>query len=448
LRRGGNIMKSATRRIALPISALAILALALSACSAATPGSPSGNVGTADGIVKIEGPLIGTDATLLEKSWAGWAKANHIKIEYSGSSDFQEQIGGEAQQGNTPDLAIFEQPGLINDLATRGYIQKLPATVQSTVDSTFPTQWASYTTVGSTDYAAPLLATVNGWVFYSPAAFSALNLKAPSDWADLLTLTEYLRAKSSQPPWCEGFSSNASSGAAGEQWIDDLVLRESGPSVYDQWVSHKVSFSDPVIQKAFADAGEILQNKDWVNAGSGGVASINTTSTTQVAKALESGKCLMTLEPSSFVDDLERTGDGHNDIGPSQKIWAFVLPPTTAGSTPFTESGDFVAAFSNDADTVKVQNYLASTAWAKSRMALGGAISPAKTISPSDSPDVLLNTSIEMMQGAPENARLSASDLMPSVVGEGTFLSGMVDWINGTATSKVLATIDGSWPKS
>ena len=441
-------MKSATRRIVLPIGALAVLALALTACSSGSSGATAGNVGTADGIVKIEGPLIGNDAALLEQSWAGWEKTNHIKIEYSGSANFQEQIGGEAQQGNTPDLAIFEQPGLINDLATRGYIQKLPTAVKSTVDSTFPSQWVSYTTVGSTDYAAPLLATVNGWVFYSPSAFSALDLKAPNDWSDLLTLTEYLRAKSGEPPWCEGFSSNASSGAAGEAWIDDLLLRESGPAVYDQWVSHKIPFSDPAVQKAFADAGEILQNKDWVNAGSGGVASINTTSTTQVAKALESGKCLMTLEPSSFVDDLQRTGDGQNDVGPSQKIWAFMLPPMSPGSTPYTESGDFVAAFSNDSDTVKVQNYLASTAWAKSRMRLGGAISPAKTVSPSDSPDVLLNTSVEMMQGASEDSRLSASDLMPSVVGEGTFLSGMVDWINGIPTSKVLAIIDGSWPKS
>jgi alpha-glucoside transport system substrate-binding protein len=124
-----------------------------------------------------------------------------------------------------------------------------------------------------------------------------------------------------------------------------------------------------------------------------------------------------------------------------------MLPPSKAGPTPFTESGDFVAAFSNDADTVKVQNYLASTAWAKSRMKLGGAISPAKTIIPSDTPDLLLNASVSLMQSPEATIRFSASDLMPSVVGEGTFLSGMVDWINGTPGTKVLATIDGSWPK-
>jgi alpha-glucoside transport system substrate-binding protein len=441
-------MKSATRRIVLPIGALAIACLALSACSSAAPGTPAGNVGTSDGIVKIEGPLIGTDATLLEKSWAGWEKTNHIKIQYSGSSNFQEQIGGEAQQGNTPDLAIFEQPGLINDLATRGYIQKLPATVKATVDSTFPSQWVNYTEDGSTDYAAPLLAKLNGWVFYSPAAFDKLHLKVPTNWSQLLTLTEYLRANTGQPPWCEGFASNASSGAEGENWINDLVLREDGPTVYDQWATHQIPFTDPAIEKAFNDAGEILQNKDWVNAGSGGVASINTTTTAQVASALESGKCLMTMQSSSFLDDLKTSSNGVETVGPQQNIWAFMLPPINSGSTPFTVSGDFVAAFSSDSDTVKVQKYLASSAWAESRVKLGGALSPATSITPSTSPNELLNASDALLQSTQATIRLSASDLMPSVVGDGTFLSGMVDWINGTPMTKVLTTIDGSWPKS
>jgi alpha-glucoside transport system substrate-binding protein len=441
-------MKSATRRIALPALALALACAALTACSSGSAGAPSGKTGTADGVVKIEGPLVGNDAILLEKSWAGWEKANHITIQYTGSSDFQENIGGEAQQGNTPDLAIFEQPGLINDLAKLGYVQKLPTDVQSEVNSTFPAEWAGYTTVGSNDYAAPLLAKLNGWVYYSPEAFQRLNITVPTTWDELLTLTGRLRINQGEAPWCEGFASNASSGAAGESWINDIVLREDGPDVYDKWVSHDIKFSDPIIQNAVNQAGDILQNAPYVNAGFGGVSSINTTTTQQVAKALESGKCTMTLESTSFLDDLQTTSKGAATIGPSAKIWAFMLPSTKAGITPYTVSGDFVAAFSNDSDTVKVQKYLASTSWAKTRMALGGAISPAKTITPSDTPDVLLNSSIALMQNPSATVRLSASDLMPSVVGEGTFLSGMVNWIDGKSTTKVLATIDGSWPKS
>jgi alpha-glucoside transport system substrate-binding protein len=440
-------MMSRSRRLVLPLATLVIVGLAISGCSSSA-GNSAGSTGTADGVVKIEGPLIGADAKRLEQSWAGWEKTNHIKIQYTGSSNFQENIGGEAQQGNAPDLAIFEQPGLINDLATRGYIRKLPSSVQSTADTTFPSQWVGYTTVGDSDYGVPLLSNLNGWIFYSPSALAKLDQKVPTSWSQLLTLTEYLRAGSGQPPWCEGFDSNAASGALGASFVDDMVLREDGASVYDQWINHKISFSDPDILKAFNDAGEILQNKDWVNASFGGVKSIDTTTSAQVAEALESGKCDLSYEPSSFIDQLQTTSKGVETIGPQQQLWAFLLPAVSGSYTPFTQSGDFVAAFSSDSDTVKVQNYLASLSWAKSRMKLGGAISPAKGVIPSDTPDNLLNASVALMQGSQAATRLSAGDVMPSIVGEGTYLSGIVDWINGTPAPKVLSTIDGSWPKS
>lgn len=435
------------RRIALPFTAIALAAIALAGCSAGSGGS--GTVGTADGVVKIEGPLIGQDATRLVKSWSAWEKANHIKIEYTGDANFNEQIGGEAQQGNAPDLAIFGQPGLINDLSSRGYIKALPSTVKSTVASTFPSQWARYTTTNGTDYAAPLLATLNGWVFYSPAAFAKQGLAVPTTWNQLLTETEYLRANTSSQPWCEGFSSGASSGQLGANWVGDMVLRDDGAAVYDKWVTHKIKFDSPEVSKAFADVGEILQNKDWVNAGFGSVASINSTSSSQIAAALLDGKCLMSVESTSFLDYLPKMSNGTETVSPNGALWGFLLPPITAGTTPLTVSGDFVAAFSNDSDTVKVQNYLASLSWAKSRMRLGNAISPAKGVDSTSTPDIFNGALVTLMQGAdPKDVRLSASDLMPSIVGDGTFLTGIVKWVDGSPSAKVLPTIDGSWPKS
>jgi alpha-glucoside transport system substrate-binding protein len=437
-------MKSASRRITLPIVALAIIGIALTGCSSASPAGDT--VGTADGVVTVEGPLIGTDAARLEKSWASWEKANHIQIKYTGSTSFQQDIGGEAQQGNAPDLGIFVQPGLLNDLASRGYVRKLPADVQSEVNATFPADWVKYTTTGGNDYAAPLLANLNGWIFYSPAEFDKLNIKVPTTWSELLTVSEYIRADTSTPPWCEGFSAGAASGTAGTTWIEDMVLRDDGPAVYDQWVSHKIPFSDPRIQQAFTNVGQVLQNRSWVNGTFGTAASINTTTTAQVAKAMESGQCLLTHQSSSFLNDLSTTSNGVEVVSPQGEMWAFILPPVKPGPTPFTQSGDFVAAFSNDADTVKVQKYLASAAWGKKRMALGGAISPAKSIIASDTPDELLRSSVTLMQSSSAAVKFDAGDLMPSVVGEGTFLSGMVNWIKGASTKSVTSTIDGSWP--
>jgi alpha-glucoside transport system substrate-binding protein len=396
-------------------------------------------------VVTIEGPITDHDADLLSASWKSWEKANHITILYTGTPDFESSIAVEAQQNNAPDLAIFAQPGIVDDLASRGYLQPLPGSVMSNVTKNFPAAWSQYTTSGGSDYAAPLLASVNGWVFYSPKQFAKLGITVPTTWAGLVETTSAIRSSTGLAPWCEGFSEGAESGVEGESWVDDLVLRTAGPKVYDQWVDHQIPFTDPRIAKAFSDVGTILLNPDYVNAGIGGVASINTTTTPRVASALESGKCVMTHQPSSFVNQLTSTNGTQASIKPDGDYWAFPLPSPTAGTTAVTGGGYFVSAFSTNPDTVKVQEYLASSAWAKSRVALGGAISPDLALPASTDATPLEQASTKLLQDKKTVFRFDAAGLMPAVVGSGTYLSGMVDWVNGTSTKSVLSTITRSW---
>jgi alpha-glucoside transport system substrate-binding protein len=437
-------MNAITRRGGTVIAGAALIALVLSGCAGASSGSPT--VGTADGVVTIQGSLVGKDATLLEKSWAAWEKANHITIRYTGSANFDEQIGGEAQQGNAPDLGVFEQPGLIRDLEAHGYIQKLPATVAATVKSNFPADWARYTTFGGAQYGAPLLATLNGWIFYSPKQFKSLGVSVPTTWPGLINLTQTIESDTGAPAWCEGFSADSSSGATGTDWIEDLVLRQDGPKVYDEWVNHTIPFTDPRIERAFSDVASLLLDKANVNAGIGGVSSIDTATTANVATALESGKCVLTHQSSSFGTALTTKTGAPAVVSPTGDYWAFMMPGFSDGLSPVTYGGDFVAAFSNDSDTQKVQAYLASTAWANSRVSLGDATSPDINVSPGEPSTLLAQQSTVLLQQYGRVFRFDGSALMPSVVGAGTFLTGMVDWVNGTPAQKVLSTIDGSWP--
>ena len=43
--------------------------------------------------------------------------------------------------------------------------------------------------------------------------------------------------------------------------------------------------------------------------------------------------------------------------------------------------------------------------------------------------------------------RFDGSDMMPPEVGNGTFLRGMVDWVEGEDLTTVLQTIDETWPR-
>jgi alpha-glucoside transport system substrate-binding protein len=434
------------RRTTIAIAALAAVALGLVGCSPSiTERAASG----APGVVTIEGSLTGSDATLLQKSWAPWAKSNGITIKYTGSSDFESSIAQEAQGGNAPDLAIFAQPGIIGDLATRGYVEPLPAAVSANVKENFPAEWASYTTTGGNDYAAPLTASVNGWVYYSPKLFYSWGISIPSTWAQLVADTKLIATKTGVSPWCEGFSDGAQSGAAGASWIDDVVLREDGTSVYDQWVSHQIPFSDPRITKAFNDAGQILLNKNYVNRGLemlGGLNSVNSATSADVAAGLASGKCAMAHETSSFVSSLKTSTGAPVNVSATGDFWAFPLPPVTAGQIPLTGGGTFVSAFSTDPDTVKVQTYLSSEAWATTRVKLGGVISPDPAIAASADTSALLTEATELLHNPSVDFRFDAADLMPSVVGSGSYLTGVVAWMDGSTPGNVAKSIDASWP--
>src|SRR5690606_38798553 len=116
-RRGGGIMRSRITRLA-PVALAGVAALMLASCAGGNGGGGEGpgDVGEADGTVTIYGTIADTEAELLEQSWADWEEENDIDIVYESSKEFEAQIGSLAQAGNTPDLAIFPQPGLLADL--------------------------------------------------------------------------------------------------------------------------------------------------------------------------------------------------------------------------------------------------------------------------------------------------------------------------------------------
>ncbi|MGE3447997.1 MAG: ABC transporter substrate-binding protein [Microbacteriaceae bacterium] len=418
----------------------------LAGCSGGGGGSGygPGDAGEADGVVTIIGTIADTEAELLEQSWADWEDENGIDIQYESTKEFEAQIGSLAQGGNPPDLAIFPQPGLLADLATRGYIQPAPEGVAANVADGWSEDWAAYGTVEGQLVGAPLMASVKGFIWYSPSLFEENGWAIPETWDDLMALTQTI-ADSGRVPWCAGFGSDAATGWPGTDWVEDLVLRQASPETYDKWVSHDIPFNDPAIKSAFDAVGDILLNPDYVNAGYGDVVTINSTPFGDPATALVDGDCVLHHQASFYEGFITDAG---GTVAEDGDIWAFITPAEEAGSKAVTGGGEIVAAFSNDEDTIKVQEYLSSADWANSRVSLGGVISANKGLDPSNASSAILSQAIETLQDPNTTFRFDASDLMPGAVGAGTFWTGMVDWINGTPTEDVLDSIEASWPSS
>jgi alpha-glucoside transport system substrate-binding protein len=432
------------RRLIAGIAAIGAGALVLTGCSGTEGGGGDGpgDVGEADGVVTIYGTISDTEADLLEQSWADWEEENDIDIQYESSKEFEAQIGSLAQAGNTPDLAIFPQPGLLADLASRGYMQPAPDVVADNVKNGWSEDWAAYGTVDGTLYGAPLMASVKGFIWYSPSLFAEKGWQIPETWDDLLALTQTI-ADSGQTPWCVGFGSDAATGWPGTDWVEDLVLRQAGPEAYDKWVTNDIKFTDPEIKQAFESVGEIILNPDYVNAGFGDVVTINSTPFGDPATALVDGSCVLHHQASFFDGFITDAG---GTVAEDGDIWAFLTPAAEAGSNAVTGGGEIVGAFSNDEDTIKVQQYLSSGDWANSRVSLGGVISANKDLDPANASSGILSQAIELLQDPNTTFRFDASDLMPGAVGSDAFFKGMVAWVNGTDLETVLKNIEAAWP--
>jgi len=437
-------MRSPLRRqITAPLAILAVAGLALAGCAEAEDTGSGG-----DQTVRISGGITGTEADALNKSFEQFTKDTGITVEYTGDKSFEGNIVTKVAGGSAPDIAIVPQPGLLKTLVDTGEVQEAGDETEANVDKNWSPDWKEYGTFDGKFYAAPMLASIKGYVWYSPAKFAEWGVSVPTTWQETLDLTKTIQEKTGAAPWCAGFASDAASGWPGTDWIEDLVLRQAGPDVYDQWVAGDVKFTDPEIKEAFESVGEILKNPAYVNAGYGDVKSINSTAFGDVAAKVADGSCPLTHQ-ASFLSanflDVKTAAGATPTVGPDGDVYGFVLPGIEADAANIEVGGEFVTPFTDSEAVKKVTAYMATPEWADIRVGLGGNISANLNADPTKASSPLLVDAMKLLQDPNTTVRFDGSDLMPSTVGSGSFWKGMVSWIDGKDTDTVLSDIQAGY---
>src|SRR5450432_550686 len=397
--------------------------------------------------VTMFGSILPPESDSLNTSWAQFESCTGIKIAYEGSNDFESQLGVRVQGGTAPNLAIIPQPGLLAHFVQLGAVKKPPAGVVANEDKYLTPTWKTYGSVGGTFYAAPQSANFKSLVWYSPSAFSAAGYTIPTTWDDLAALSDKIAAAGKGKPWCGGISSGTATGWPATDWLEETVLSSQGGQVYDDWVSHKIKFSDPQIQAAMTDVANWMQNPKWVNGGYGDVKTIATTTFQDAGKPIITGQCWM-LQQASFYEAQWPKG---TTVSPTGQAWAFYLPGRSASvPTPVEGGGEFTTAFASDAATQAVQTYLSSPQWADSRIKVApGWVSPDSGVDPTLYTDGIDKLSAQYLTNTKATFRFDASDLMPSAVGSGAEWKQMTAWFGqGTAQDAVAKAIDAAWPAS
>jgi alpha-glucoside transport system substrate-binding protein len=343
------------RRWMAPVVAAAAVGLALTGCTGDAAPEASGDVdcgpyeayGTFEGkSVTVAGTILDLEADRLNESWADFETCTGIEVDYQGSSEFEAQIAVLAEGGNAPDVGIVPQPGLLGRLAAGGWLIPASEAVEANVDEWWSADWKQYGTYEDTFYAAPLMASIKGYVWYSPAEFEEKGYEIPKTLDELTDLSEKIAAEGDHKPWCVGLESGDATGWPGTDWVEDYMLRLHGADVYDQWVTHGIPFNDPQVAEAFDAVGAYLKNDDMVNGGIGDVSTQVTEAFQTAGLPILDGTCSLHHQASFYETFWNPEGGDDVKVASDGDVFAFLLPPANADDPQaVTGGGEFPVAF-------------------------------------------------------------------------------------------------------
>lgn len=393
--------------------------------------------------VSIYAGITGKEGTELENSWKDFTECSGVNVKYNSDKNFEQQVVVQAQSGSVSDISFVPQPGLLKTLVATGKVVAAPAQVAANVDKYWDPSWKGYATVDGKFYAAPLGANVKSLVWYSPKTFKEKGYTVPTTWDDMIKLSDKMAADGNMP-WCAGIESGVATGWPATDWLEEVVMRQAGPDVYDKWVTGEVKFADEPIANALKTVGSIWKNEKYVNAGIGDVASIATTPFADGGLPIQTGKCMMHQQANFYGTNFK------NDpkIAPEGDIYAFYLPQMgDQFGKPTEVGGEFTVAFANRPEVQAFQYYLSTAHWANNQSKVSASrISANKGLDPANVKDEIGRLSVQILQDPKAVSRFDASDMMPAAVGSGAEWKQLTQWITGQDDETTLAAIDAAWP--
>jgi alpha-glucoside transport system substrate-binding protein len=447
LRRQRKGDKMRWRRFLQAITVAAVGMLFASAClseSGGGGGDSGGGSGGGDKQVEIMFGFGGDQSKGFKGAMAEFEQSSGIKIKFTDASQsFDTLIRPRVQGNNSPDIALFPQPGLMLDFAKQGKLQDLSTMLN--IDQLKSQLVPGVLDVGTQEgkvYGFPGNFNVKSLVFYPKKAFEAKGYKVPTTIAELEALTNQIKADGTTP-WCVGIESAGATGWVGTDWLEDFVLRYGGTEKYDQWVRHEIPFNDPVVVQAGQEFEKLALADGNVFGGRKGVVSTNF-ATAMNPMFQDPPKCFLHRQGNFITQKGFITEKVRQNI--DDEVGVFQLPGTDPNKKPLLVGGDMAGAFSSDDDTKKALEFISRPEFQFTNLAESGWLSPFKGFDLSQYPNKTTQDIAKLAYESTE-ARFDGSDTMPGAVGAGSFWKGMTAWISGQKSlDEALKDIDDSWP--
>jgi alpha-glucoside transport system substrate-binding protein len=382
----------------------------------------------------------------LKKQIVAEAKAKGITADVQKVDNINQLIMTKIQANDTPDIALIPQPGVVADMVKRNAAKPLDDVVDmDTLKGDMVPGTLDAGTVDGKLYGLLVSMNVKSLVFYPKVAWDKAGYKAPDSLDALAALGDQIK-KSGTPPWCFAIGADAATGWPATDWIEDMVMHQSGADVYNDWVSHKVKFDSDEVKKAATTFEDLVLADGNV---AGGRKSVASTAFGDADNPMWDPKpgCMLLKQGNFIVSKDFLPANVVSDV--DKNIGVFGLPPAEAGGENPTEGGGDMATLLSDTASAKtVMKILAGDKMGKDAAPSSSFLSPHKnfdvSLYPSD-----LTRSIADVAYQTDQFLFDGSDSMPGAVGAGTFWKDMTAWITEDEDlNTALKNIDSSWPTS
>ncbi len=376
------------------------------------------------GTVSVIGTWGGSEQDSFMAMVSPYQNATGAQVQFTGTRDLNAVLTTQVQGGNPPDLAGLPGPGQMAQFGQQGKLVDLSTVLDiTTYKQNYSQSWVDLGTVNGKLVGVFIKAATKGLIWYNPKVWQAKGFQVPKTWDDLMTLSQQM-ASTGTTPWCEGLESGASSGWPGTDFLEDIVLRQSGVDTYNKWWQGTIPWTSPEITKAWQTWGKIVTDPKM---DYGGANTVLTTTFGDAGNGLFSNppRCYM-MHQASFITDFFVKGTP--GIQPGTDFNFFPFPGFgNANDNNLEVAGDLFGMFRDTPQSRALLKYLVSPEAQDIWVKRGGAISPNKQVPLDTYPDQLSKESAQLLTSA-KTTVFDASDLMPDAM-QSAYYKAILDFV-------------------
>jgi alpha-glucoside transport system substrate-binding protein len=432
--RAGGFAGEPARRLASICLTLVLAAAGLMSCS--------GHGGA--GVVSVLGPWTGAEEASFRAMLAPFEASTGTHVRYEGVRDLDAVLAGRLRSGTRPDLVVLPTPGKLQDLSDSDALHSLdPVLDRKETEEQYSPAWRRLgQDKKGRQIAIFIKVALKGLVWYSPPAFRAAGYHPPTDWKGLVGLVDRIRAAGGTP-WCLGLESSSTSGWPGTDWVEDILLHQAGPDVYQRWARGELSWTSPQVRRAWQTWRDLVTAPGRV---AGGPLGALLTNFGDAGNGMFGNPPRCTLDHSgSFITEFYQQAAvaRHHPLAPEKDFDAFQLPGPDGRYTSAQEvAGDLLGMLRDTPQARRLVRYLATPEAQRIWVGRGGAISPNRLVGSSAYPDPV-SWKVAQIAVDAADVHFDASDLMPTTM-QTAFYQAVLAYVSDPGRlDNLLADLEG-----